>query len=1090
MRKLYYSLLLLLLPLAFSAKAEEARLLRFPATNGEKVVFTYAGDLYSVPLSGGLATKLTSHQGMEIFARFSPDGKSIAFTGQYDGNTEVYKIGAEGGIPARLTYTATLSRDDVADRMGPNNIVMAWTPDNKIVYRSRQHSFNDFKGKLYIVNPDGGLSTEIKLPDGGFLSFSPDGKKMAYNRVFREFRTWKYYKGGMADEVWIHDFETRETYQITNNPAQDIFPMWIGEEIFFISDRDRTMNLFVYNLSTGATEKVTSFNEYDTKFPSHHGNIIVFENGGYIYKFDASTRKLDKINIEISDEHIYARPALVDASRRITSADLATGGERVLFSARGEVFSVPTSEGITYNLTKSSGIHERNASWSPDGKQVAWLSDKSGEYEIWISDALGEELPRQLTSGGDTYKFGFEWSPDGKLIAWSDQHYSLYVTDVANRITKKMITSEVNQIRDYSWSPDSKWLAFTEAGENKMGLIKLLNVDNGNIHTVTESWYFSEQPSFSSDGKYLVFSSERSFNPVYGQTEWNHVYINMGKVYMILLATDTPSPLAPKNPLIEDKPASNGDNGKDNGSSSKDKNAKVKAELKPLVRIDLEGIEKRIIELPVEPANYYNISAIGDKIYYNKQVQGNEGQNGLYVYNLKDKKETFLGNYRYSVSADKKKMLVGKDNSWAVIDLPSGSINIEKTLDLSSMTTMVNYQEEWQQIFDEAWRQMRDFFYVDNMHGLDWDAIYKKYNALIPYVAHRSDLNYVIGEMIGELNVGHAYVNPGEQPASKRIQTGLLGARISAHSSGFFRIDRILPGTPWNTKVQSPLAAPGVNIKEGEYIVAVNRVPANSVNDIYKLLVGTAGKVVELSINSKPELAGARNVLVTTIADESQLYYYAWVSENIRKVNEDTNGEVGYIHIPDMGPEGLNEFVKYFYPQLSKKALIIDDRGNGGGNVSPMILERLNRKPYRLTMRRNSSTVSTVPSESLAGPMAVLIDKYSASDGDLFPYGFRKMGLGTIIGTRSWGGVVGISSPLPFIDGTDLRVPQFTSFSLEGNWIIEGHGVEPDIYVENDPYSEYFGEDAQLNKAIEVILEELKERKELPAIPAPPVKTN
>lgn len=1088
MRKQYYSLLLLILPFAFSAKAEEARLLRFPATNGEKVVFTYAGDLYSVPIIGGQASKLTSHQGMEIFARFSPDGKIIAFTGQYDGNTEVYKINADGGIPARLTYTATLSRDNVADRMGPNNIVMAWTPDNKIVYRSRQHSFNDFKGKLYTVNPDGGLSTEVKLPDGGFLSFSPDGKKMAYNRVFREFRTWKYYKGGMADEVWIHDFETRETFQITNNPAQDIFPMWIGEEVYFISDRDRTMNLFAYNLKTGATEKVTNFNEYDIKFPSHHGNIIVFENGGYIYKFDASTRKLEKINILIGDEHIYARPALIDASRLITSADLATGGERVLFSARGEIFSVPATEGITYNLTKSSGIHERNASWSPDGKHVAWLSDKSGEYEIWISDTLGEELPRQLTSGSDTYKFGFEWSPDGKMIAWSDQHYSLYITDVDDRITKKMVTSGINQLRDYSWSPDSKWLAFTEAGENKMGLIKLLNVDNSTVYPVTESWYYSEQPSFSSDGKYLIFSSERSFNPVYGQTEWNHVYINMGKLYMVLLAADTPSPLAPKNPIFEAIAEANDDN--DKGNNTRDKNAKDKSEVKSPVKIDLEGIEKRIVELPVEAANYYNISAIGDKIYYNRQNQGNESQNGLYLFNFKDKKEIFLGNYRYTVSADKKKMLVGKDNSWTVIDVPSGPISFDKPLDLGSMTTMVNYQEEWQQIFDEAWRQMRDFFYVDNMHGLDWDAIYKKYNALVPYVAHRSDLNYVIGEMIGELNVGHAYVNPGEQPTTKRIQTGLLGVKLSAHSSGFFRIDRIMQGTPWNTKIQSPLAAPGVNVKEGEYVVAVNRIPTNSVNDFYQLLVGTAGKVVELSINSKPDLAGARSVLVTTIADESQLYYYAWVSDNIRKVNEATNGEVGYIHIPDMGPEGLNEFVKYFYPQLSKKALIIDVRGNGGGNVSPMILERLNRKPYRLTMRRNSPSVSTIPSESLAGPLTVLIDKYSASDGDLFPYGFRKLGLGTIIGTRSWGGVVGITSPLPFIDGTDLRIPQFTSFSLEGNWIIEGHGVEPDIYVENDPYNEYLGEDAQLNKGIEVILEELKDRKELPAIPAPPVKTN
>lgn len=458
------------------------------------------------------------------------------------------------------------------------------------------------------------------------------------------------------------------------------------------------------------------------------------------------------------------------------------------------------------------------------------------------------------------------------------------------------------------------------------------------------------------------------------------------------------------------------------------------------------------------------------------------------MFDLKEQKETFLGDYHYTLSAKGNKMLVGKDQKWAVMDLPSSSVQIDKPMDLSSMQVQVAYAEEWQQIYDEAWRQMRDFFYVDNMHGVDWQGIYEKYQVLVPHVQHRADLNYIIGEMIGELNAGHAYVNPGDQPGTQRIPTGLLGARLSAHESGFFRIDKVLEGAPWSPTLQAPLNQPGLKVREGEYLIAVNRVPVNSVTDPYELLIGTAGKTVELSINDRPTAQGARQILVTPIADESSLYYFEWVQNNIRKVEEASGGQIGYLHIPDMGPGGLNEFVKYFYPQLNKKALIIDDRGNGGGNVSPMILERLSRTPYRVNMRRNSDQVSTIPAQTLVGPKVALIDKYSASDGDLFAFGFRELGLGKLIGTKTWGGIVGITGPLPFIDGTDLRVPQFTSLSMEGEWMIEGEGVAPDIEVENDPYKEFMGEDQQLNKAIEVLLEELKERKDLPGIPAPPVK--
>ncbi|MDG5800063.1 S41 family peptidase [Marinilabiliaceae bacterium ANBcel2] len=1082
MRKIYFILTCLCFTIftLFTAKADEARLMRFPAINQDQIVFTYAGDLYTVSHEGGVARKLTSHNGLEIFPRFSPDGSQIAFTGQFDGNTEVYSIPSQGGIPRRLTYTATLDRDDLGDRMGPNNIVMNWTPDGEIVYRSRKQTFNSFKGQLFKVPAEGGMSQQIEVPEGGFLSFSNDGNKMAYNRVFREFRTWKYYQGGMADNIWVHDFETKETINITDNPAQDLMPMWIGDNIYFISDRDHTMNLFKYNLNDETVNKVTHFEKYDIKFPSHFNDLIVFENGGYIYTFDTNSEDYQKVEIQIQNDQNFSRAQKVDAADRIFSADLSPNGERVLFSARGDLFSVPSNEGITYNLTRSSDIFERNGVWCPNGEYFAYLSDKSGEYEIWVDEIKGDSRPMQLTQDGEVYKFNIAWSPDGKKIAWNDQLYGLYITDIANSETTKLAKSDYTPIRDFNWSPDSRWISYTDYDKNRMGVINIVDVESGEVNQVTEKWHNSQGPSFSNDGKYLFFASDRTFNPIYSQSEWNHAYINMGKIYMILLDKETQSPFAPKNDQVKPKPEN--DNQKENDNDKKNDNEVYTV-------IDFENITNRIIELPVDPANYYSISCVDNIVYYNKAYQSGTGEGGLAMFDLNEKKETLLGSFRYSISANNNKMLVGSNKEWTVLDMPVRSVEIDNKLDLSQMKTLVNYKEEWQQIFNEAWRQMRDFFYVENMHGVDWQEIYNRYKPLVKHVNHRTDLNYVIGEMIGELNAGHAYVNPGDQPEADRIKTGLLGAQISTHESGYFQIDKILEGASWSSEVRSPLNEADINVNEGEYIIAVDRVPANSVNDLFKLLKGKAETTVEITVNNTPSPERARNILITPIADESSLYYHKWVQDNIKKVNEATNGRVGYLHIPDMGPTGLNEFVKHFYPQLHKEALIVDDRGNGGGNVSPMILERLSRVPYRVNMRRNSPAISTIPAQTLAGPMVALIDKYSASDGDLFAHGFKELKLGKTIGTQTWGGIVGITGSLPFIDGTDLRIPQFTSLSMEGEWMIEGVGVKPDIEIENDPYREYKGIDDQLNKAIEVIMEKLELREELPDIPEDPVKS-
>ncbi|MBP3317130.1 MAG: PD40 domain-containing protein [Alistipes sp.] len=1049
-------LTLLFVGVLSAVQADEARLLRFPSTNGQEVVFTYAGDLYKAPLAGGQAQRLTSHVGVEMFARYSPDGSTIAFTGQYDGNTEIFLMSGQGGEPKRITYTATNSRDDLGDRMGPNNIAMTWSRDGEnIIYRNRIG--DGFSGKLWQVSKDGGMPKVLPLPEGGFCSYSPDGKRLAYNRVMREFRTWKYYKGGMADDIWIYDPAANKVENVTNNVSQDIFPMWIGDEIFFISDRDMVMNLFVYNTATKKTEKVTNFTDFDIKFPSTDGSVIVFEKGGFIYKFDPKTRQAAKITISLGGENPYARVEVKNVADRITAASLSPDGSRLAVTARGEVFNVPATKGVTRNITRTSGANERGAKWSPDGKYIAYISDRTGETEVWLQGENGE--PIQLTKGSDTYIRQLYWSPDSKKIFYSDRKNRLVAVDVASKSKNTVMQNANGEFSSISFSPDSRWITYTKSADNEMSVVYVYDLEAKKEYPVTERWYSSSAPVFSTDGKYIIFTSARDFNPTYSQTEWNHSYSRMSAVYMAMLAADTPSPLLPTDGVVAQK----------------------KAEEGPVtVKIDADGLPQRLIKLPLAAGSYRGFYSDGKKLWYS-------GAGGVKVFDFKTQKEENVADgASFSIQYGSKKALFTKGRQMFVCDFPTAKANMSNAINMGDMVAHVDYSQEWAQIYDEVWRAFRDGFYLENMHGLDWKAIKKKYEVLLPYVKTRLDLNYVIGEMISEVGCGHAYVNPGEMPQPKRIPMGLLGAEISDDKSGYFRIDKILPGAVYSTSLRSPLAEPGIDVKEGDYIVAIDGVATSSVKNIYELLVGKANVLTELTVNSSPSMDGARKVVVNPIGNEYPLYHYNWVQENIRKVEEATNGRVGYIYIPDMSAEGLNEFSRYFYPQLDKEALIIDDRANGGGNVSPMIIERLLRQAYRMTMYRGQERNGTIPDATHHGPKVLLIDKYSASDGDLFPWSFKANNIGTVIGTRTWGGIVGISGSLPYIDGTDVRVPFFTNFDAKtGEWIVENHGVDPDILIDNDPIKQQMGEDEQLNKAIEVALEQLKSRKPLPKTPAP-----
>ena len=1082
MMKSYKSLLALtgllffLFPInSIFAQDDETRLLRFPATNGEQIVFTYAGNLFTVDMEGGVARQLTNHMGFEMFPRFSPDGTEIAFTGQYDGNTEVYLIPASGGEPERITITATLGRDDVGDRMGPNNIVIGWHPtEDKVLYRSRKRSLNAFQGQLFLADRDGDLSEQVPLPRGGFASYSADGSKMAYNRIFREFRTWKKYRGGMADDVWIHDFESRETINFTNSDSQDIIPMWHGDNIYFLSDRDENqrMNLWVQDVNGGDARQLTFFEDFDIKFPSLGGGHIVFENGGFIYRFDIAAETVNRVPIRINSDNIFSRGGLTQVHGMVQHWGISPDGNRALFGARGDIFTVPASSGITRNITQSTGVHDRNPAWSPDGKHIAYISDKTGENEIWkrAQDGSGDTI--KLTDGADTYYYTIQWSPDSKRIAWTDKKNRLRFVNTDNKQVTTVDTAEYWEITNYTWSPDSKWIAYTRPEVEGMQRVWMYSIDSGDSFPVTDKWYASSGPAFSECGRYLFFVSSRDFNPIYSWTEWNHAYQDMARIYMIALAKETPSPFLPENDEV---------NVEDDDSESEISGDNVKA--------DPEGIIDRIMQLPVQPSNYYNLTAASGRIYYMRN--GSRDQSPLMLmYDIKEESETELGTVsNYMISANREKMIVFQQNRYAIIDLPERAVEISDHLNLENMRVNLDRRAEWLQIFEESWRQMRDFLYADNLHGVDWEHIRELYRPMAEAARHRLDLTYVIGEMIGELNVGHAYVGGGDVPEPDRVQVGLLGAELSRTDNGFYKIDHVLRGQNWETGRRSPLTEVGASVSEGNYIISVNGKLTSEMRNIRESMIGLAGEAVVLRVNNRPQEQGAREVIVRPVADEADLYYFNWVQRNIELVNEATNGRVGYIHIPDMGPGGLNEFVKHFYPQLRKEALIIDVRGNGGGNVSPMIIERLRREIAMVSAPRNVVPRPN-PEHMMLGPMVTLLDEHSASDGDIFPFRFRQHGLGPLIGMRSWGGVIGIRGSLPFVDGGTLNRPEYGLYNIEGTeWIIEGYGVDPDIEIDNDPAREFDGIDDQLNRGIEEILRLLEtEGFQLPNRPPFPIR--
>lgn len=1079
--------------------AEEGRLMRFPDINKDKITFSYGGDLWIVPTSGGLARKLTNSDGLEIFPRFSPDGKQIAFTGQYDGDLNVYVMPADGGPPKRLTYHPGIRQ--TSERMGPESIVMDWTPDgSKILFRSREEKQDVWEGRLYLVSPDGGYRQPLSLPRGGFASFSADASKIAYCPIARDFRTWKRYKGGAAQDVWTYDFKNRTSEKITDWVGTDNMPMWDQTSglIYFNSDRTGTLNLYSYNPETKQTLQVSKFTDYDVRWPAMGPGAIVFENGGYLYVLDLPDGTPRKVDIEMGSDLVLARPRYVKCDDRVDDFTVSPDGNRAIFDARGDIFTVPAKHGNTRNLTNTSGANEKYATISPDAKWIAYVSDASGEDELYLITPDGKGDPVRLTTDGYCYRYQPVWSPDSKKLVWSNKNLDLKYAEIGAKKVVSFYHGLKGDIRDYVWSPDSRWIAFSDNNDQNISVVNVYSLEENRVRPVTDGSFDDFGPVFDPAGNYLYFLSNRNFNPVLGDYEFNYILEKSTEIILTVLNADSLSPFAPQSDEVESsKPKADDKGDKGDKSKKKDDDQAKDTEKAVHVSIGFDGIFDRQVKLPIDPGNYGGMAAAKGRIFYvSTPLRGMAGQiedtkRTLHVYDLEKREDgEFLVDVGgYDLTPDGKKMIISQHGSYEIIDASGDKAKTgENKLNLGDMRAWVNFDAEWRQIFNEVWRMERDYFYDSLMYGLDWKSIHDRYAPLVDHVAHRFDLTYVLGEMVGELACSHTYVGGGDLPDIKADGVGLLGIDwIIDSTAQRFRIGKILEGQNWNESRRSPLTEPGIKAGAGDYVLAINGKQLTPAADPYSLLEHAAGDIATLTLAKTPDGKDSWTAEAKTISSEGDLRYYDWIARNRHYVDSISGGKVGYVHIPDMGTQGMQEFSSQFFPQIRKEGMIIDVRYNGGGFTSQLVIERLRRVLGGLGISRNSSEPSTYPSTVFYGHLACLINEHSCSDGDIFPYHFREYGLGPLIGTRTWGGVVGIRGHRPLVDGGFVTTPEFAKYTLDSQWsAMENHGVDPDIEVQDLPEDLMRGYDAQEERAVAELLKKIKE--EPMKLPPPPSK--
>lgn len=1070
-RFLYVQLLLLFIIFMISGVwAQEKRpLMRFPDIHDNLVVFAYGEDIWSVPAMGGIATRLTINDGVEIFPKISPDGSMIAFTGEYDGNADVYVMNIYGGEIRRVTYHPGFDE------------VVGWYPlKNKIIFSSRRHSFNRFD-KLYLISPDGTGLEELILHEGALGSFSPDGKKIAYNRLSREGSTWKRYRGGTAQDIYIFDLEKNIDRKIIDFKGTDRYPMWIGNKIYFSSDRDRVLNIYTYDLTSGNIEQITHHVEYDVRRPSFGDKKIIYELGGELWVLDTNISQTKKIPVQINADAPEVRPYLKDVEKFVTGFDCSPKGERAVIEARGEIFTVPHKDGSTRNLTGTSGARDRDPAWSPDGKTIAYISDKSGEYEIFLVNQAGEKEAIQLTHLKDGYRHTLRWSPDSKKIAFADQTLSCYYLNVSSKKITKVdkakyevpdVSLDLKQIYDFSWSPDSRYIAYSKMNADLVFQLYIYDLSTGKKQCVSNGLFNDFNPVFTRDGQYLLFISNRRFDPTFCDFEWEMVYKKMAGIYSLTLRKAG----KPLLPFKSDEAAIGTDTKKENKSKKK---------VKENIVIDFDGITKRVQALPLDRGNYRNLAVNESSVFYLNADAGDFnrfefrelGPRTLYSFSIADREEHKVIDKinAYKLSAEGSKIVYKKGNKIGIIDSNAKDSKGEE-LDLSELKMWYHPRAEWQQMFNEAWRMERDFYYTSNMHGIDWYAMKEKYGKLIPFASCRQDIRYIIGELIAELNTSHTYVFGGDiTRKAERVNVGMLGADYEIdQANNRYKFKKIYRVPEWTDELYPPLAMPGLNVSEGDYLLEVNGQSITADKNIYSYFQDLAGEQVTLKINSKPTLAGARKVVVKPLRTERQLRYLDWVEHNRLVAEKESNGQIGYLHFPDTYTGSTKIFPKYYYSQTQKKGLIVDGRFNAGGLDPDIFLSRLDKKSLSYWTRRYSHD-QVSPHMGNNAHLVCITNKYAGSGGDELPHLFRKKGMGPVIGTRTWGGLVGISMFIKLIDGGIVTVPDYRIYNTDGKWVVENVGVEPDVTVDLNPVEVSKGYDAQLMKAIEILKQKIKE---------------
>ncbi len=1053
-----------------SNAANDARMMRFPDINNNVVAFVYAGDIWTVPANGGEARRLTSHEGFELFPKISPDGKWIAFSAEYSGSRQVYIMPAEGGKPRQLTWYNSVGV--MPPRGGYDNVVLDWTPDSKnILFRANRTEFGDRNGKYYTVNIESGMEKPLQIVNGGIAVFSPDAKKICFTPVDREFRTWKRYKGGRATQLWIYDLEKDASEQITDFAGSDQFPVWFGNKIFFASDRNLRLNIYSYDTQTKKVEQLTDYTDFDVLWPSGSNGQLVFEKGGFLYKMNLETGKTDKIIVNINFDNPNLASYYKNVKNDVHSYAVSPTAKRVLLDARGDIFSVPAENGITENLTNTQGTREIYPSWSPDARYIAYYSDATGEYEIYLLENKKGAQPQQLTTGSSAWKYDTEWSPDSKYILYSDRTLQLRILDVRTKKETVIDKATENEIRSYVFSPDSKWVAYEKQAGNSNTTIWVYNIADSKSYQLSDGQFNDYSAVFSTDGKFIYFLSDRDFNLDFSSFEFNYVYNNSTRIYAMSLQASGDKLFKYKNDVEPVKDEAKTAEVAKEQKDSKDKKEAEKTEKKDeiTVSIDFDGISNRVVALPLKSGDFRNLVPVEGGVLYISNGK-------LKKYNIADEKEEEIMDrvMQATVSADGKSFLYRSGGDFGIAKIAPGQKPDAGKLKLDDMQMKIDPMKEWEQVFNDGWRIFRDYFYVGNLHEVDWKAIKKSYGQLIPFIGHRADLDFVLGEMIAESNTGHSYVDWGDFKRPERVDGGLLGARLAADAkAGYYKIEKIYKGQNWDESLRSPFTEQGVNVKEGEYLVSINGKEITTSLNPYEFLENTVGKQVEVGINNKPGMDGARTYMIKPIKSELNLLYYNWVIERRAMVDKLSDGKIGYIHVPNTSTDGNRELFKGMYAYHDKEALIIDDRYNGGGFIPDVMADLLDRKTLSY-WNRNGLVPNKTPGVSHNGPKAMLINGYSSSGGDAFPYYFRKKGLGQLIGTRTWGGLVGISGNARLVDGGYISVPRFGIFDENGEWIIEGIGVYPDIEVVDRPEQLAKGIDPGIEKAVEVLLKELE----------------